>query len=359
MPANMTRVRGIKRYFEPKSGKYYCYHRATGERIEEAFGSAEFFAHLAQLDQEAAGRTEDEAKPGTLKALILDYKLTDEFKDLTPRTRSDYEKVFAFLEPLWSARLAAFTAPQLNKLRIQWRKERGRRFVNYIRSVLSVIFGHGISLGAMTSNPTRDMRKVKRPRAAPIMNRPWSPNERQIVLEKLPPHLRLPVAIGLFTGMREGDVLRLPRNIVVANTIRITTSKRLVVIDLNVLPELRRALRTAPKHDAITLCANSYGRPWTESGFRASFRTQRKKLEKSGLVQPGLTFHGLRHTVATVLVEVGVSAEDVAAVLGQRSSKMAEHYSREADRSRRSKAAIRKLKPLAKGEGETGKLRTK
>jgi integrase len=154
--------------------------------------------------------------------------------------------------------------------------------------------------------------------------------------------------------MREGDTLRLPRNVVVDGGIKITTAKRQVIIDLHVLPELRQALREAPDHNAITLCANSRGRPWTEDGFRASLFKKFKKLEGEGLVQAGLTFHGLRHTVATILAEAGVSAEDIAAVLGQQSSEMAEHYSKEADRSRRSKAAIRKLKPLKKEGRKVG-----
>src|SRR5258706_421094 len=71
------------------------------------------------------------AKPTTLKALILDYKQSDAFLDLAPRTKSDYEKVFTFLEPLWGARLAAFKTPDIVQLRNKWRKNRGRRFVNY------------------------------------------------------------------------------------------------------------------------------------------------------------------------------------------------------------------------------------
>jgi integrase len=317
------------------------------------FGSAAFFARLAELEAEAKGIAEAVARPGTLKALILDYKLTDEFRDLSPRTRSDYEKVFSFLAPLWNASLSAFTAPKLNALRTQWRKTRGKGFVNYIRSVLSILFEHGKSLGSMATNPARDMKKLKRSRNAPAMNRPWSLAERQAALSHLPPHLRLPVAIGLYTGMRQGDILRLPRKVIAGNCIHITTSKRLVPISIDVLTDLRGALNTAPQHDAITLCANSRGKPWTASGFRASFFKELKKLEERGLIGPGLTFHGLRHTVATVLVEAGVSAEDVAAVLGQRSSKMADHYSREADRSRRSKAAIRKPKPLGSARPRT------
>jgi integrase len=205
---------------------------------------------------------------------------------------------------------------------------------------------HAHERGLIEANPVRDVRQIRKPPGNKPMNRPWLLEERKAVLAHLPPQLKLPVAIGLYTGMREGDVLRLPRRIVVDGCINITTAKRLVPIAIHVLPDLRQALREAPEHNAITLCANSHGQPWTQNGFLSSFRKQLKKLEARGLIEPGLTFHGLRHTVATVLAEAGVSAEDIASVLGQRSSKMADHYSSQADRSRRSKAAIRKLKPL-------------
>ncbi len=146
-------------------------------------------------------------------------------------------------------------------------KRARRRFVNYIRSVLSILFAHAIGLGSMPINPARDMKKVRRSTDAPVMNRPWSMAECQAVLRSLPPHLRLPVAISLYTGIREGDVLRLPRQVTAGNCIAIT--KRKIAIDIHVLPDLRRALDEAPQHDAVTLCANSRGLPWTESGFRA------------------------------------------------------------------------------------------
>ena len=288
MPGTLVRVRGIKRYFERKTGKWYCYHRATGKRITEEFGSAEFFTRLAALETETKEKTEKAARPGTFGALLLHYKRTDDFKDLAPRTRRDYEKVFAFLEPLWDAPLSAFTTVELAKLRTKWREKRGRHFVNYIRSVLSVVFVHGMDIGVMDSNPARDLKKIKRPRNAPDMNRPWSLSERQAVLDHLAPHLRLPVAISLYTGMREGDVLRLPRNVVTNSRINIKTRKRLVSIDIHVLPGLRQALEAAPQHDAITLCANSRGKPWTESGFRASFRKALKELERRERVAAGL-----------------------------------------------------------------------
>jgi hypothetical protein len=67
-----VRVRNLKRYFEPKSGRWYCYHRPTGKRVHEAFGTPAFFERLAELDREASERADLAARPGTLEALIRD-----------------------------------------------------------------------------------------------------------------------------------------------------------------------------------------------------------------------------------------------------------------------------------------------
>jgi hypothetical protein len=76
-------------------------------------------------------------------------------------------------------------------------------------------------------------------------------------------------------------------------------------------------LAEAPEHDAITLCANSDGKPWTVSGFRASWRKVRVKLEHQGKVGPALTLYGLRHTVAVILREIGMDERTIADALGQ------------------------------------------
>jgi integrase len=100
------------------------------------------------------------------------------------------------------------------------------------------------------------------------------------------------------------------------------------------------ALDVAPKHDAITLCATSYGRPWTVSGFRASWRPVRQKLEAASAVRPGLTLKGLRHTVATIWSEMGYDERTIADMLGQKTIEMARHYSRRADKTRKLAAVV-------------------
>ena len=359
MTGTVVRVKGIKRYRHPVSGIVYCYHRATGLRIDEPFGSPEFFERLAQFERDMKDRDTSANRPGTLKALILDYKRSDAFLQLAPRTKSDYEKVFAFLEPLWDAPVKTVTAPQLARLRDKWRQTRGREFVNKSRAVLSILLGRAVEFGLLTSNPVRDVKQVRRPREARVVNRAWTMEERKAALAHLPPHLRLPVAIGLYSGMRVSDILRMPPTVIKDGRIQVKTAKRGVWINLPIPMALRSALKAAPKvEDGTTplrLCLNSFGQAWTGSGFSCSFRKAIGELRKRGLVGEGLTFHGLRHTVASELAECeGVSNEDITAVLGQKTSRMAEHYSREADRSRRTAATIAKYQPL-KGKGGKGK----
>ena len=82
---------------------------------------------------------------------------------------------------------------------------------------------------------------------------------------------------------------------------------------------LRVISEEAPKHDAITLCANSAGKPWRESGFRASWRTYRAKLRNADAIGHGLTLYGLRHTGTVILRECGFDECTIADALGQRS----------------------------------------
>jgi integrase len=348
----VVRVKGIKRYRSPKNGLWYAYHRATKKRLVSEFGSPAFFAELAKLDEEVSRLAVKQHRAGTLGGLILDYKARLSFRDLAAKTRKDYERIFAFLSPLHKIPLTDFTPKQIADLRDEWANETGRRAVNYILAVLSVLMSHALERDLLERNPVKGVKRLKPKADAPKLNRAWSLAERQVVLEAVPSQLKLPIALGMFAGFREGDVLRLPKSVVRDGVITWKTSKRGVLVSLPIISELAAVLAQAPLHDAITLCANSRGLPWTSDGFRASLRTFLKGLEKEKRVEPGLTFHGLRHTVATVLREAGVDREAIATWLGQESVEMAQHYSRGADTLMRNRAIVEKFKPL--GEPRKG-----
>lgn len=70
-------------------------------------------------------------------------------------------------------------------------------------------------------------------------------------------------------------------------------------------------------------------------------------------VNKGLTLKGLRHTVATILAEIGFNNRAIADLLGQRTEAMAAHYSRRADRTKKNTATV------ASFEEEVNRRRTK
>lgn len=352
MSGTCIRIKGLKQYRHPQTNILYTYHRATGRRIMAKPGTPAFLVEIGQCQQVQADAERSAARPArnTLGQFVNAYKESDDWKDLAPRTRLDYDKVLDFLQPLADQPMAKFTAPELARLRDKWRKARGRRFVNYVLTVLSILLGRAVERGAISENTAKQVRRVKKDKARAPQNRPWAPQEREAVWQAMADsryaHLRLPLALGMYLGMREGDMIALPRSAIKSGQLELETAKRKVWIDLPLLPNLLDAINAAHKGDAITLCVNSRGRPWTLDGFRTSFFKVIKALENQGLVDKGLTYHGLRHTVASMLAEQGVNHEDIAAVLGQKSSKVAAHYADRADRKRRAGAVITRLDPL-------------
>ncbi|MBW0004061.1 MAG: tyrosine-type recombinase/integrase [Hyphomicrobiales bacterium] len=83
--------------------------------------------------------------------------------------------------------------------------------------------------------------------------------------------------------------------------------------------------------------------PWTESGFRASWRKLRLVLERQGRIGSGLTLYGLRHTVAVTLREAGHDERTIADALGQKTLEMARHYARDADPRRKMTVVVTSL----------------
>ena len=177
--------------------------------------------------------------------------------------------------------------------------KRGRWMANYVVTVLSLLFEYAIDRGWMKSNPADGIKRIKRDKKVAPANRPWSEAECRIVLERAPPHLKIPIALAMCAGFRKADVLTVTKAAVREGMISVTTSKRQVPVSVPIHPVLADALAAAPPSDAVQLAVTSKGRPWTESGFNSTFGKFIDRLEAEGDVGPGLTMHGLRHTLGT------------------------------------------------------------
>lgn len=348
----VVRVKGFQ-IFKDRHGRWRCYHRKTGTPIDltqAPIGSPEFFAECARV---SALETATTPKPGTLGMLIAAYRNHDAFRELALRTRSDYQGVFDYLQPIANTPLVKFDRPLVVLIRDKAKTSRGRKFANDIKARLSTLFAWGAERGYLASNPASGIKDIRRPKGMPDANRPWADEERHAVLEAAPPHIKSAIGVMMFTGLGPRDALALPRSYFRNGEIATRRSKTGEPVFWLCPAPLAEILAAAPPHAAVTLCANSNGRPWTLSGFRASWRPVRKRLEADGKVGPGLTLYGLRHTVAVIMRESGSDERTIADALGQKTIEMARHYAKGADLRPKMRGVVKSL------EAEWDKRRTK
>jgi integrase len=350
------RLRGFK-IFKDRHGKWRVYHRKTGAAIDltkHPIGSAEFLAECQKIAALCENAVQKD-KPGTLGMLITEYRNSATFHDLAPQTQGDYQKVFNYLKPIGDTPLIRFEGnkPLVVRIRDKAAESKKRRFANYVRAVLSLLFSWGSERGFLKDNPAAGIKDLRRPKGAPEANRPWSDDERHAVLDAAPAHMLPALALMMMTGLGPKDALTLPRTFWRNGEIATRRSKTGEPVYWPAPAALHAVLTAAPAHDALTLLANSRGRPWTLDGFRTSWDKLRRHLEAAGEVGPGLTLYGLRHTVAVILREAGHDERTIADALGQRTIEMARHYAQGAD-----------LKPKMRGvvtsfDAELNKRRTK
>lgn len=327
-----VRIKGLKR-MKDRHGKRRVYHRATGRPITAPEGSAEFLAEYLRL--EALVAQPAPPKPGTLGALIAAYRASSQFTRLKPLTKRDYQRVFDYLKKVDELALIDLKPSIVARIRDRAEERHGYRFANHVRATLSVTCAWGLERDLVEKNPVVGVKAAKRPKDMPRANRPWTDAEREAVLADIPPHMIAPVVLMMFAGLGPKDAIKLPKTGYQGGTIRLHRAKTGQAVSWP-LPDIAvEMLERAPRHDAITFCANSIGRPWTVDGFSASFRKIVNRLKAEGKVGDRLTPYGLRHGLAVRLRELGLDDRAIADALGQAEPRMALHYARGADLSRK------------------------
>jgi integrase len=336
----IIRIRGVKRV--RAKGRIYYYHRATMTRLSGEPGTTKFMDQLRELEERPEGGA---PIPGTLGALFGSYRSSPEFLGLSERTRSDYQEIMDFLKPLDGMPIIQIDGNFLYKVRDKAFATKKRRFANYIIQLLRLIFNWGIRRGVCERNPAVMVEFVRRPRDAAVVNRPWKPEELEVVLTEAPPELRVAIAIGAFIGLREADMLRVSWACYDGAAFEVRQSKTGSSIWVPAHYRLREILDDTPRRSPV-IVVGAKGRPFTQNGFQRRFFGLIRKLTDAKLIEPGLSFHGLRHMVGTRLAEAGCDHGTIAAILGHATTAMAVHYSKKADRRHLAEIAIGRLERL-------------
>ena len=334
-------------------GADYLYFRRHGQRwrLPDDAASPEFqrayLELLARTDVEPAPR---HIGDGSVAALIRDYRSSDEFLALKPKTQHDYLRMLSILTPIDHHPADAVRRRHVRELR-KTLAGKGRS-QQLFSQVASLLFNFGVDNDYCENNPAAHMRRPDRAKAY----KAWT-EEDCAAFERSQPARQALTAymLGRYTGQRRGDVLKMARNAYDGTLIAVKPSKTERHSDDNeqlLIPahmRLKAYLAALPKN-ALLFVVDDAGRAVEETTFSKDFRAA---LNAAGLKH--LHFHGLRHTAGMALAEAGCTEKEIMAVLGHKTLAMVQKYTQGARRKRLASSAIAKLEGT-RTERESGKL---
>ena len=287
--------------------KTYWYAWKGGPRLQGEPGTPEF---IASYNEAAAQKIKPPV--GKLLSLLQAYQASENFRQLAPRTQDDYKRIIQKeIETEYSDfPLSALTDRRTRGIFMEWRDRlaiKSRRQADYSWTVLARVLSWSKDRGKITVNPCeRGGRIYSGSRAEKI----WSDHQEAAFLSSAPAHLHLPLLLALWTGQRQGDLLRLPWSAYNGTHIRLRQSKTGARVIIPIGTPLKVALDSTAKRSTLIL-VSSDSTPWTQDGFRASWR---KACAKAGIV--GVTFNDLRGTAVTRLALAECTEAEIATITG-------------------------------------------
>jgi integrase len=286
----------------------YWYAWKGGPRLHGEPGTPEFIASY----NEAVARKISPPR-GTLHSLLQQYQASEDFRGLADSTRRSYVALITRIENgFGDFPLSALTDRRSRGIFMAWRDKiaagAGRRQADYAWTVLARVLSWSFNRGLVVANPCE--RGGRLYRGGSRAEKVWTAADEAAFLKRAPAHLHLPLLLALWTGQRQGDLLRLPWSGYDGTHIRLKQRKTGRRVDILVGASLKAALDATQKRSTIIL-TNSDGKPWTSDGFRASWG---KACKAAGVA--GVTFHDLRGTAVTRLALVGCTEAEIASITG-------------------------------------------
>ena len=290
----------------------YWYAWKGGPRLLGKPGSPEFQAsYNAAIADHATSRTR--AASGTLFFIMEEYQASAEFRGLAERTRADYVAKIKLIEAKFGDfPLSALADRRSRGVFLGWRDQlasTSRRQADYAWTVLARIFSWTLNRGLVAANPCEKAGRLYRGSRS---DKVWTSQDEAAFLTTAGSHLRLAFLLALWTGQRQGDLLRLPWSAYDGIYIRLRQSKTGARVAIPVGAPLKLALdETALGRTSPIILTSTESKPWTADGFRSSWR---KACSSAGIT--GLTFHDLRGTAVTRLAVAGCTEAEIAAITG-------------------------------------------
>lgn len=178
---------------------------------------------------------------------------------------------------------------------------------------------------------------------------PWEETDVDHARQHLARHLWWVAALALYTGQRQGDVLKMDWSAISDGAIAVRQSKTAKALWVPIHRDLAAILASVPRRSTRIL-TNSRGLPWS-GGFKAAWQEAMNKPAFAYFRKRRLVFHGLRKAAVCMLLEAGCTDAEAAAITGQ-SRDMIEHYARLVNQRKLAKKAMTKWDGERRGNAD-------
>ena len=291
---NCVRVKGRPYYYyQPHRGTK---HAAKAVRLPDDPRLPEFWTAYHKI----AGEPEPKLNPRSFEHAIEAYKVSPEFTSLAVGTRLFYERYLETIRGAWGS-LEVHGLLPAHVLKLRDKHQDRPATANAIIRTLSALISWSVPRGYRTDNPCQHVRKL----AIGEGWEPWPWEMIALVRQHGPAWMWQAVALALYTGQRQGDVLEMSWAAVKDGWLEVRQERR----DTPYHPSAPRvASGHLGKHAGnVQVYASSPPRgatPWTKGGFKASWR-KALRGPLAAIRDTGLVFHGLRKSAVVTLLEAG------------------------------------------------------
>jgi integrase len=326
-------------------GRAYLYFRWRDvyQRLPDDSTSEAFRKKYAKSLASISSDIERPVIAGSVRALMRDYKSSPEYLGLAPTTQAQYTRVMDILQPIGD--FQADNVRRQHVIQLRNKMPSATRTQDLFVAVVSRMFSVGMDLGYSDRNPAARIERLNDAESY----LPWPTAARETFeASTMPKWMRHAYMIGLWTGQREGDVLRLARARYDGAGFDIRQGRPEAkrgkgrngpVVELYVpAVKVLREYLAAQTFPGLLFVTDDNGKPVQPTDFRHQLRAH---LNSLGLND--LHYHGLRHTTATALAEKGATTKEIMSITGHLTEQMVGRYTKRSDQRRLAASAMRKL----------------
>jgi integrase len=327
------RIRFVQAWVDSE-GRSHHYFRKRGQprvRLPGLPGSAEFMAaYQAAFAAAPVQIGATRSKPGSVAAAIASYYASSSFKALAPSSQQARRFVLeAFRRDQGDKAIAAMPRKFVATMLGAMTPAAARNWRTAIRALVA----HCIDADLLKEDPTLGIRL--RPMKGEFHT--WTEEEIAIFESTFPINTRerLALALGLYTGQRRGDVIRMGRQHVHASVMHVRQEKTGAVLAIPIHPDLGHVL-AAVIPTQLTFIETRRGKPFSAKAFTNWFA---RACDQAGLGAQ-CTFHGLRKAACRRLAEAGCTPHEIMAISGHATLKEVTRYTKAVNQARMARSAM-------------------